>query len=187
MGSGHAALHDPAATVVAQVGPGVAPALHPGPACRRYRRVCRDLRPLNPRDRHSPRSALQAQCPVATSAGASDHGVGLPSTVFGSINSVRVPSGSNRFNWRRRFFPTCISSGLVYIVRYGRGETGTEVKPGTENRGQTGDGDLKARFPPPETYLPLLRKRLVSACQLFPASAAAVAAVPGRGRRLARP
>ena len=132
-------------------------------------------------------STSKRQRSDATGAGASDHGAASPSTVFGSINSVRVPSGSNRFNWRRRFFPTCISSGLVYVVRYGRGETGTEVKPGTENRGQTGDGDLKARFPPPETYLPLLRKRLVSACQLFPASAAAVAAVPGRGRRLARP
>ena len=44
--------------------------------------------------------------------GAMDGGTGFPSTVFGSINSIRVPSGSKRFAWRLPFLPTFISIGL---------------------------------------------------------------------------
>jgi hypothetical protein len=40
-----------------------------------------------------------------------DGGAGLPSTVLGSINSVRVPSGSKRFACRLRLIPTCSTIG----------------------------------------------------------------------------
>lgn|GEM_PF-5467275 len=41
--------------------------------------------------------------------------VGLPSIVSGSINSVRVPSGSKKLAMRLRLIPTWTSSGRRYI------------------------------------------------------------------------
>src|SRR5262249_59715785 len=45
--------------------------------------------------------------------GALELGAGFPSTVTGSISSMRVPSGSNRFNWRLRLTPVLGSIGRV--------------------------------------------------------------------------
>src|SRR5262245_25391543 len=45
--------------------------------------------------------------------GAVEGGAGFPSTVPGSISSTRVPSGSNRFNWRFRLTPVLTSIGRV--------------------------------------------------------------------------
>ena len=45
-------------------------------------------------------------------SGASDGGTGWPSTVFGSISSTRMPSGSKRLSWRLRFLPVRASIGL---------------------------------------------------------------------------
>ena len=36
-----------------------------------------------------------------------------------NANSMRVPSGSNRFNWRLRLMPVLISSDRVYALRAG--------------------------------------------------------------------
>src|SRR3954447_2857622 len=41
--------------------------------------------------------------------GAEEDGAGVPSTVFGSISSMRVPSGSYRFSCRLRLMPVLIS------------------------------------------------------------------------------
>jgi hypothetical protein len=46
-------------------------------------------------------------------AGAVDEGAGWPSMVFGSMSSMRVPSGSNTFTWRFLLTPTLISMDLV--------------------------------------------------------------------------
>src|SRR5712692_3431179 len=54
-------------------------------------------------------------CPAChlIGGGAIDGGTGFPSAVFGSINSIRVPSGSKRFACRFPFLPTLISIGLA--------------------------------------------------------------------------
>jgi hypothetical protein len=45
--------------------------------------------------------------------GAVEEGMGTPSTVFGSMISTRVPSGSYRLNCRLRLTPVFISIGRV--------------------------------------------------------------------------
>jgi hypothetical protein len=45
--------------------------------------------------------------------GAVEGGTGFPSAVLGSINSMRVPSGSNRFACRFPLIPIFISMGLL--------------------------------------------------------------------------
>src|SRR5262245_43461166 len=54
-----------------------------------------------------------AWTPDHLGGGAVDHGAGVPSTVTGSINSTRVPSGSKRLSCRLRLIPVLISIGLV--------------------------------------------------------------------------
>ena len=48
-----------------------------------------------------------------------EDGAGFPSTVSGSISSVRVPSGSYKFICRFRFVPVRISIGREYCLRAG--------------------------------------------------------------------
>src|SRR5258706_14625736 len=52
--------------------------------------------------------------------GAVEGAVGLPSIVFASISSMRVPSGSNKFACRFRLTPVCILISRGYCWRAGR-------------------------------------------------------------------
>ena len=72
-------------------------------------------RPGHSRRRNSPGCAhpVAAVTRAYRGGGSVDDGVGLPSMVFGSISSTRVPSGSNRLTWRLRLMPVRISTGRV--------------------------------------------------------------------------
>src|SRR5437016_1978370 len=52
---------------------------------------------------------IENACDHRIGGGAVEEGTGFPSAVLGSINSMRVPSGSNRFACRFPLIPTLIS------------------------------------------------------------------------------